>query len=203
MRSKRALHELNVTEESKTAKQKTFICLGLNRGGTSSIAGTMLRLGIPMGEDLPNNYEDNDFLGATSEEHKIETVKKRNDDYDVWGWKFPNAGNYIEKLLPYLRNPHIIMVSRDPVSICQSRVLMRDENPLRAYHTIMLQQQSNWFLLERLRVPTALVSYETAMLRSEPFIESLAAFLGTPLPADQAEIMNFLKPGSYKGLDNK
>ena len=36
---------------------RTFVCFGVARGGTSAVAGTMQRLGVFMGSDLPNNYE--------------------------------------------------------------------------------------------------------------------------------------------------
>lgn len=201
MRKKKALHVLYPSDTARKNPQKTFVCFGVNRGGTSAVAGTMARLGVHMGKALPKNYEDRDFLAMMPRETMIERIKRANAERDVWGWKCPAASGYIEELIPYLNNLHVVLVTRDISAICQSRLRLNDEDPRQSYHTILLQQQSSWFTAERLSVPTALVSYETAMLRPQEFIEGLAEFLGCPLPDDLEEITNFLTPGEYKGLE--
>ncbi|MEO1787444.1 MAG: NUDIX domain-containing protein [Pseudomonadota bacterium] len=60
-----------------------------------------------------------------------------------------------------------------------------------AAHEIMLQQQRNWFLVERWKVPTAFVSYEKLILHPGLFIEEMAAFLSMPMP--EAALVRELK----------
>jgi len=63
-----------------------------------------------------------------------------------------------------------------------------------------MQQQKNWFLVERWRVPTLLISYEKAILEPALFVREMAGYLGRPVPeGDQLDrLVAFLSPGSYK-----
>jgi len=179
--------------------RRTYVCLGVPRGGTSAVAGTMQRLGLFMGEDLPNNYEDPDFVGKPLP-HMKEAVATRQAAHAIWGWKFPAAANYLENLLGLLDNPHLVVVTRDLVATMKAHRRWHNRGHLLAAHDIMLQQQRNWFLVERWKVPTAFVSYEKLILNPGLFIEEMAAFLSMPMPeaAVTQELETFLRPGSYK-----
>lgn len=178
---------------------RTYVCFGVSRGGTSAVAGTMQRLGLFIGDNLPNNYEDPDFVGKPPPA-MIETIAERQKTYAVWGWKFPSAANYLENLMPALENPHLILVSRDIVATMKAHRRWHNRGQVLAVHEILLQQQRNWFLIERWRVPTIMVSYEKAVLQPALFATQMAEFLGMPAPDDaaQAEITSFMQPGSYK-----
>ena len=43
-------------------------------------------------------------------------IEKRNATHKIWGWKDPNAVNYLNQLVPKLINPHYVIVSRDAVA---------------------------------------------------------------------------------------
>lgn len=174
--------------------------MGIARGGTSAVAGTMQRLGVFIGDDLTNNYEDPAFLNHVSNEDMRKTIAKRNAAYPVWGWKNPNAADPLERLLPEIRNPHLIMVSRDLVATMNAQLRWHKRGHVYSVHEILLQQQRNWFLLERWNLPTAMISYEKMILNPKRFISEFAHFLGQPktrLPLVHT-IVEFLAPGSYK-----
>ena len=159
-----------------------------------------MRLGIFMGHDLANNYEDPSFgLGATSES-MMDSIAARNADHDIWGWKFPAAASYLESLHGHLRNPHLVVVFRDLAATMKGHVRWHNREILHACHDVLMQQQKNWFLLERWRVPTFLVSYEKAILEPAFFATELAQLTGMPKPEGQAldDIIRFLEPGAYK-----
>jgi len=179
--------------------RRTFVCFGVSRGGTSAVAGVMQRLGVYIGQDLPNNYEDPDFVGKPAPKMK-ETIAARNDAHLIWGWKFPSAANYLENLIPSLVNPHFIIVHRDMVATMKAHMRWHKRTHQFAVHEILLQQQRNWYLAERWQVPTALVSYEKAILEPRIFVKEMAGFLGLPVPdAEGMDAMaDFLRPGSYK-----
>ena len=40
---------------------KTFIIFGVPRGGTTMVARVAEKLGVEMGQNLPSNYEDDEF----------------------------------------------------------------------------------------------------------------------------------------------
>jgi len=180
--------------------RRTYICLGVPRGGTSAVAGTMQRLGIFMGHDLPNNYEDPDFIAGRGPAQMKDTIRNRNTDHAIWGWKFPNAANYLEGLHGTLRNPCLILVWRDLAATVKGHLRWHNRATSFAAHDILIQQQKNWFLIERWRVPTLLISYEKAMLAPAQFVRDFARHLHLPDPSEE-ELKNlcaFLSPGTYK-----
>ena len=185
--------------EANDNPKKTFVCLGVPRGGTSAVAGTMLRLGLNMGDNLPDNYEDQDFVGR-SVQHMKTAVEDRKSRLDIWGWKCPEAANYLDRLLPELENPHLVIVYRDVVATMKGHIRWHSRGELQAAHEVLLAQQKNWFLMDRWKLPTALVSYEKAMVYPRIFIHSMSRFLSVAAPqtTELEDMVKFLEPGSYK-----
>lgn len=159
----------------------------------------MQRLGIFMGDNLKNNYEDSEFIRKQPEYMKA-VIAKRNQEHALWGWKFPSAANYLEHLLPSVENPHLVVVFRDLVATMKGHVRWHNHSQGFAMQEILIHQQRNLSLVERWRIPTALVSYEKAILAPTLFTHNLADFLRVQRPDedDQLEINEFLSPGSYK-----
>ncbi|QXT41111.1 hypothetical protein [Gymnodinialimonas ceratoperidinii] len=183
---------------------RTVVCFGTARGGTSMVAGAILGLGVPMGPDLGRNLEDPAFnfdaQGMAMEgflQHARDTVEARNQAHEIWGWKFPNAARYLEQLAPHLRAPHLVCVFRDPVPAALRRAKTPEEAPdfiagrLRA-------QMRNTELIEKLKLPCLMVSYEKASAQPAEFVQELAQFLRLPIPAHVDEIVAFMARGSYK-----
>jgi len=191
---------LNENAKARSTPEKTFICLGVARGGTSAVAGTMQRLGVFIGNDLANNYEDPDFLNNISDADMCRTIAQRNAAHPVWGWKNPNAADPLERLLPEIRNPHLIVVTRDLVATMRAQTRWHKRGDIYSAHDIMLQQQRNWFLVERWKLPTAMISYEKMILDPARFVSEFAHFLNRPKskPKLIQDITEFLVPGSYK-----
>jgi len=187
-------------ETGQLHPRRTYICFGVARGGTSAVAGTLQRLGVFMGEDLPNNYEDPRFGPGRSTAQMQAAITERNAAHTVWGWKFPAAANYLEPLHNSLRNPYLVVVFRDAAATMKGHVRWHNRDILHAAHEVLMQQQKNWYLLERWRVPTLLISYEKALLSPRLFATELAQMTGMPAPDDGAlrGIESFLAPGSYK-----
>lgn len=158
---------------------KTIVVLGAPRGGTSMVAATLRKLGVMMGEKLGHQHEDPLFRKDVPIEEKIETVKRRNRENDVWGWKLPNTIYFIEELLPHLRNPHFVVVFRNPYSISRSS----SERDGRDYDVRVLEVAANHTkkivdLLARVEIPTALAAFESAIAEPAKFTQGLADFIG-------------------------
>jgi hypothetical protein len=51
-----------------------------------------------------------------------EVVRKKSRACPVWGWKHPRTILTLELFLPYLENPHLIAVFRNPLDIANSSV---------------------------------------------------------------------------------
>lgn len=194
-----AIVALNTTPQTQGLHQKTFVCLGVVRGGTSAVAGLLQRLGVFMGHELGNNYEDKRFLHATIPDMKA-AIQERNAEHDIWGWKNPQVANHLDHLMPHLRNPHLIVVYRDLVATMRAHARWHDRSHVRAAQDILLMHHRNWFLVERAECPILMVSYEKLALAPALFVQQMASFLGVPRPKGRAlgELVEFLAPGSYK-----
>ena len=187
-------------DAAAASPQRTYVCFGVARGGTSAVAGAMHRLGIFMGNDLPNNYEDPRFGPGQSAQKLRETIAERNAAHDIWGWKFPAAANYLEGLFDSLRKPCLVVVYRDVVATMKGHMRWHNRRLAAAAHDVLLQQHKNWMLIERWRVPTLLISYEKAVLEPGLFVQEMAGYLGREVPQGPTleEIVAFLQPGAYK-----
>jgi len=179
--------------------QKTFVCLGVPRGGTSAIAGVMRKLGIFMGENVPNNHEDPEFISKPNP-HRLSMIEKRNSAHSIWGWKDPNAVNYLHQIAPKLRNPHFVIVSRDVIATTKGHMRWHGREVKFAVGDVALQQQRNVFFALSGDAPVLFVSYEKAILNPTALVAEMAEFLGFPYPADDKPFIDFLAPGSYKDV---
>lgn len=185
----------------ETQGAKTAIIFGVARGGTSMVAGAVRGHGFFLGHALENNNEDLDF-SYKSLEHMKKTISTRNQHRSKWGWKFPAAANYLDDLLPSVRNPYLIVVSRDIVATSCGHVRWHRRETSFAISDILLQTQRNMFLALRWRMPTLLVSYEKASQRPGKFLDELSQFLGEHVEVDRQRLIQYLRPGKYKKFED-
>jgi hypothetical protein len=178
---------------------RTFVVFGVARGGTSAVAGLMRKLGIQMGDSLDNTHEDRDFIGKPNPA-RVAAIDDRNAKHQVWGWKDPNAANYLHVVAPKLVNPHYICVFRDSASIGIAHKRWHKREIRFALADITIQQQKNLFWLMNETAPCLLVSYEKLTSKPGEFARELAEFTGFPPSISDEEAREFLTPGSYKDV---
>ncbi len=94
---------------------------GLERGGTSAIAGIQRALGLYLGEIDKGNNEDVVFNGYRLNRIR-QAIEERNRTHDVWGFKYPKAVMYMPQIVDDLRNPHFVVVYRDAVATALSHL---------------------------------------------------------------------------------
>ncbi|MBP0617351.1 sulfotransferase [Jiella mangrovi] len=189
--------------ESATPAERTVICLGTARGGTSAVGGTLQRLGVFMGSNLPDTYEDPDFIGQPNTT-RLKAVDSRNASHPVWGWKDPHAALYLDALMPKLRNPYLIIVFRDPVASETNFVrLLKGADPRPSLAGTMNLQHRNFMLAMYLARPVLLLSYERIVREPLQAVADIAEFVDLPYPdaRGQESLKAFLAPGSYKKPD--
>ena len=177
--------------------RKTYVCFGVVRGGTSAVAGVMRKLGVFMGDDVPNNHEDQEMVNRANP-HRLQVIAKRNATHKIWGWKDPNAANYLNQLIPKLINPHYVIVCRDPVAATMGHMRWHAREAKFAIGDIVVQQQRNVMFSLYCDAPVLFVSYEKVLMNPGSFIAELTAFLDVPPPQDEQSLIAFLAPGSYK-----
>lgn len=194
--------------------RRTIVCLGTPRGGTSMVAGAIAGLGVFMGEDLPVNIEDTQFnpdLAGGDGPEFIAQVKhaiaQRSATHTIWGWKYPRAGRYIERVCDLIPNPHFVVVFRDPLPSALRGARRPGLTPkaiaAASHKTIQSRlriEMENLSLVYRLEKPTLMVSFEKAQTEPETFLEELAQFVGLPVPQDVSPILRFMEPGTYKDI---
>jgi hypothetical protein len=161
----------------------TVIVTGVGRSGTSMAAKVLEALGVPMGNtgELPV-HEDQDFLRALlyfDFSLLAGLVRERNKAMARWGFKFPSLQNHLmAPQLQQFRQPHLIVIMRDPVAIA-SRSL--DSDPEKCSVTETLRNVTRQIgdlmhLVERAACPVLLLSYEKFVAFPETGIEQMAAF---------------------------
>ncbi len=186
---------------SASSKPRTFVVLGVPRGGTSFVAGALRLAGVFMGDEVdPANNEDRafnfhggNFSALTSPGRKEEylaiirkTIHTRNSTHLVWGWKDPLSALYIDDILPDLVNPHFIFVTRDTTAaVMRERIEISgsmgkdSETDLyldKTWNALKLYQASV-AAIARARAPTFFVSYEKAIRNKEDFALQLLRFV--------------------------
>jgi len=160
------------------------------------VAGVAQRCGLFIGADLLGNLEDKNFVNQNLQ-HMTAVVAERNAAMKIWGWKYPRATDYLDELLPKLRNPRLIVVWRDLLA-ASARRIARGESLSQSLAMTSRIQQKNLRLTQQVTCPVLHVSYEKAIRSPIPFAEAMAAFVGGALPSDLAELVSFMEPGSYK-----
>lgn len=189
------------TEESRNLPEKTFPVFGIPRGGTTAVTGVIRMLSVFMGDGLPVNLEDPKFSRPGT--IKRELVEGRNAEHGVWGWKFPNAANYLDALAPALRNPRYICVTRD-LAANGIAIASRHQNfdRLRALDSVIQQAQKNLSYLLRHQKPALLVSYEKLLMSPEATVREIARFLAIDVSEEAiGAATNFVEPGVYRPVD--
>ena len=188
----------------KIKTKKTYIVLGVKRGGTSMLAGTLRILGVYMGNMNKNvgGHEDVDISDQNLED-MIQTVIRRNMEHEVWGFKNPAAIDYIYYLLPFLIKPTFLVIFRDPCATAMSESIKHNNN----------FTQSFWEAMDNIRklhyfamYPDAYVnkhggqvfsiSYEKMLMSTETSVRELCELTGLEY---KEEVLDFIKPG-YRAI---
>ena len=196
---------LNAIDEP--TPQRTYVTFGVERGGTSLVAGVLRALGLYLGDIPEGNNEDKAFHNRPLGQMKA-TVARRNQDYDVWGWKYPTASTYLPVLSKSLRNAFFVVVYRDVVATALSRAqwdgeFIRRNGRMSLHETNAIVNANTGFVLATRR-PCLLVSSEKAAAHTSQLIDEVADFLYVPRPDDElrAKILDYTEPGRYKNFDD-
>jgi hypothetical protein len=181
--------------------QRTVVVLGVERGGTSMVAGIIRALGVNMGRRAGLNHEDPKFI-ADQDGKLAKAIKERNAEDAVWGFKMPKAVNKLDFLEEHLRAPYYVIAHRNLAAVADSwnqrgagQYLDVLERAL-DYHQLILKH------LRKSRRPALIVNYERSVQEKEQTVRELASFLG--LKVDEAAVQRAVEmiTGDGKGYVN-
>ena len=187
--------------------QRTYVTFGVERGGTSLVAGVVRALGLYLGDIPEGNNEDKAFHNKSLGQMKA-TIARRNQEYDIWGWKYPTAATYLPVLSKSIRNAFFIIVYRDVVATALSRAqwdgeFIRRNGRMSLHETSAMTNANTGFALATRR-PVMLISNEKAIQNTSAVIDELADFLYVDRPDDElrGRIIAYTEPGRYKNFDD-
>lgn len=187
---------------NRTEGPRTYVVFGVMRGGTSMVAGALRGMGLYLGPNISDqNHESDDFCHK-SLDHMRNTIEAVNSERDVWGWKFPNAPDYLDRIWWKIRNPHLICIYRDPVSNARGLNRWHPIGEIQAVHESLLRQQKNLALTLMRGCPSLLVSYEKAARNPTQFVEELAAWTGLSADHTKFNFEGFMEAQSYKNIED-
>ncbi len=179
---------INMDGESGTGL--TVPITGTPRGGTTMVAAVVDALGIylgPLAELERFHFEDQTMHSPYIEEQR-QGARKRNAKHKTWGWKDPAGAMSIQDMLPHLRNPHPIIITRDAIAAAQGEQRFDQEYSPELMRTVpeIVEQVNRWNravldFAASTKYPTLLVSYERAMNNPEMFVTEVAKFLHVKL----------------------
>jgi hypothetical protein len=192
---------------------KTVVVVGSGRGGTSAIAGAIHLLGVRMVEgghelnsedrEIVMSYQRNMHEGHRKAAEEVSRIiAERNARYDSWGWKDPSADLYLESVITQIRNPHFVMVFRNPLEVAQSHMEKGTPGIEVGIDAALNRYVRYWLLLQKFRCPTLMVSYERAMSDPSGFVDEACGFLDLkPRRNERSSAIAFLDPaGGYRGV---
>lgn len=160
-------------------KEKTIVVVGVARGGTSIVSGSLAHLGVFSGNATCPVFEDLRLSLAfekKSDERFKEVVDAYNLKYDVWAWKRPSTLNKLKYISKNLRNPYFIFVFRDIFSIAKrnNEAMRKDlycglDDAIKDYRKIVR-------FIKKTSCPALLLSSEKAVSKKEEFIKKIIEF---------------------------
>jgi len=140
-------------------------------------------LGINLGNSVDVNlFEDIEIRNAIKKadlRQIRQIIDTRNQNNEIWGWKYPGTLELLEHLADDLRNPHFIFTFRDPIAttarnqICETSIIDLMDTVEDALNYMKLATQ--W--IRENNYPVIGISYEKALLNPEVLVQKTAEFL--------------------------
>lgn len=182
--------------------KRTFVVIGVGRGGTSMVAGVLSSVGIDMGRLSGVTFEDLDIRDVTKNfpstewmENLMPIFERKNKKLDIWGFKVPKFSKHLMELSSVLRNPVFIFVFRDPVAIAVRNVVSTSiEFSYSMKHTLMNYKLFAEFI-ETTKQPLVAISYEKAIIEPELMVRTLVELLAIDASEEMVlKAINFIEP---------
>ncbi|HET6306794.1 MAG TPA: hypothetical protein VFG12_06385 [Rhodopila sp.] len=173
---------------------RTFIVSGIGRGGTT-LAVTILRdAGVFVGDHVAEvSVEDLEMLTILQQRDPARLdrlIARRNASGKDWGFKVPHIAAYLQPSdLARFRNPHLIVIFRDPVAITVRHAIAEQVAPVPALQATTEAMHGLAGFVTRATCPALLLSYEKALIFPGDFLNALASFCAIPLTEELRQLL--------------
>jgi hypothetical protein len=166
--------------------ERTFVVIGLARGGTTMVARLLEAFGVHMGDEADNPVVEDRRMAAAIEDGGDAAVRAVVADYDahhaVWGFKRPNVFRALDaQNLPF-RNPHFVVVVRDPLAIAnRNRISMFKDPLVDMADSVELMADLVRFVDAQRAHPMFLLSFDKSLMNVRSLVGDMADFAGVEL----------------------
>src|SRR5580692_2235707 len=121
----------------RVPQEKTLLITGLARSGTSMLAALLQAAGVWLGDHvyqpINEDAEITQMLRARDLFRLDALIQRQNAKAPIWGFKMPDLHQFLQHdELARFRNPHLIVVFRDPVAIAARNVVSERIDGLQA-----------------------------------------------------------------------
>lgn len=179
-------------------KEKTIVVVGVARGGTSIVAGSLKHLGLFMGNASDPVFEDTRLSLAFEKQSKEKfeaVIADYNNKHELWAWKRPSSLNDLPRIAKKLRNPHFVFVFRDLLSVANRNKISMKHGVVGSLEAAFNDYKKIVRFIKKTAHPALLISSEKAVKHKQAFIDSLIQFTGIEPTAEQVEQANeFVTP---------
>ncbi len=196
-------------EVNKSTQQikKTLIVIGVARGGTSLIAGSLDHMGIFTGDSSGNPVYEDLRLAKAFEEGEYaraqEIINDYNSRFDVWAFKRPASVQYLTKLISMTRNPVLLIVFRDIFSIANRNKLSMKMGLVPGLQKALHDYNDIVEIIGKRYCDMYFFSYDKVMIHKELFIKELSELSSATCTSDTyAKVSEFIQPDSASYLKN-
>lgn len=171
------------TRPQKGTGRKTIIVTGIARSGTSLFAALLKEAGVFMGEFLHDVVHEDaqilEFLRSRDMRLLKTLIERRNTKHDLWGFKVPNLHAFLQSSeISLFRNPHLIVVYRDPVAVAVRNALSEHLDERTALLGATNAMDSLAHFIDRAECPVLMLSYEKALSFPNIVIDTVSEFCG-------------------------
>ncbi len=164
---------------------KTVILAGLSRSGTSASAAALNGLGVHLGETHDGHFETVVFKTDPFDPGHWgwmqEYIDCANEEWLHWGTQTWLNPQHIARIAGAVRNPHLILVNRDPAAIIQRHAQTGEGEYGGDLEALMFSvprlQALLWAIAQTSTLPTMLLSFERLRVDTEQTIIDIADFL--------------------------
>ncbi|WP_201633935.1 hypothetical protein [Psychrobacter immobilis] len=188
------------SESVLQATEKTIIVVGVARGGTSLVAGTLSNLGVFSGTLSSAPVFEDVRLSSAFESGNLKLAEQVISEYDrsnkVWVFKRPSIIDYLEEVHIRVRNPVYLFIFKDIFSIANRNSISMKLDILNGIEKAHNDYSKILSFIKSHEINGFLLSYEKIMNNKEQYVDSMINLVGLDSVSNdiRSKALNFIEP---------
>jgi hypothetical protein len=184
----------------RSATEKTLLITGLARSGTSMLAALLQAAGVWLGDHvyqpINEDAEITQMLRARDFTRLDALIRQQNAKMPIWGFKMPDLHQFLQHdEMVRFRNPHLMVIFRDPVAVAARNVLSEQVDGTQAIIDATSAMHALTRFVRASHLPFLFLSYEKALVFPREFIDNVIGFCGIVLDEPKrAELLEHVQP---------